>query len=206
MNTSPVELGAVFEAQGSTDLVRVIAFDESMVMYDAWWPHTESWGMSTLHGSFSYYRLSRLYFESHLKYLKTEPYSEQEQKVHRPDLPFGFAQRSQLSWYEPWHELTRAEVPGPVLKTPAVFLEPFGPRDGSKPAILVHAANGESFTEHEVLNLAHAIQAPHLGEARLTSGVGIYRSGIKKRLPSYYIWGFRSRYRSKMDATSQDTP
>ena len=205
MKTLPVALGAVYEAQWSPDPVRIVAFDKSVVMYDTWLPHKNAWAMSNLPGSFSYYRLSRTYFESHSRYLRTEPYSEQEQKVHRPDLPFEFARRSHLSWYEPWDEpatpgdANYSAVCQPVLESSALFLAPFGPRDSAKPAILVHAQNGEFFTEDEVLRLARTLQVPYLGEARLTSGVGIYRSGIKKRLPSYYIWGSKSR----MDAPAQ---
>ena len=199
MNTPSIALGAVFEAQWSPEPVRIVAFDDSVVMYDTWWSHKRSWAMGRLLGSFSYYRLSRPYFESHSKYLRTDPYSEEEQTVHRPDLPFEFAQRSQLSWYEPWSGLPSAPVQEPILRSPALFLAPFGPRDSAKPAVLVRAENGESFTENELLNLARDLQTPHLRDGRLTNGVGIYRSGIKKRLPSYYIWGTRSR----MDAPAQ---
>ncbi len=193
MKPSSLALGAVFNAQWSPEPVRVVAFDESVVMYDTWWPHKHSWAMSKLLGSFTYYRLPRTYFESHATYLRTDLYSQQEQAVHRPDLPFQFAQRSQLSWYDPWPDHSSATVQGPVLRTAAVLLEPFGPRDSAKPAVLVHAQNGESFTEDEILSYARALQTPHLGPERLTSGVGVYRSGIKKRLPSYYIWGSKSR-------------
>ena len=40
---------------------------------------------------------------------------------------------------------------------------------------------------------ASELQFPHAGDVLLTEGVGIYRAGIKKRTPSYYIWGGRSR-------------
>lgn len=36
---------------------------------------------------------------------------------------------------------------------------------------------------------ARILPGPFVGDVRLTEGVGIYRAGIKKRLPSYYIWG-----------------
>jgi hypothetical protein len=56
-----------------------------------------------------------------------------------------------------------------------------------------YANDGEAFTEAELLTKARILQAPFVGDVRLTEGVGIYRAGIKKRLPSYYIWGARSR-------------
>jgi hypothetical protein len=198
MNPSHIALGAVFESEWSPNPVRVVAFDRQVVMYDTWWPHKDAWAMSKLLGAFSYYRLSRTYFEAHSRYVRTDPLSEQELKIHRPDLPFAFAQRSNNSWYEPRSDFDMVApnlLPNaqPVLRSPAVFLSPFGPRDSTKPAVLVHADNGSYFTEAELLRQAKAIQAPIVGEVHLTDGVGIHRLGIKKRIPSYYIWGYNSR-------------
>jgi hypothetical protein len=197
MTPPHIALGAVYDAQWSPNSVRVVAFDRDVVMYDTWWPHKGAWAMARLQGTFTYYRLSRDYFEAHSRYVRTDPLTEQERLVHRPDLPFAFAQRPSLSWYEPWHQphvstasSLRAE---PALEAAAIFLSPFGPRDSAKPAVLVHAENGRSFGEAELLRLAKAVQDPFVGDVRLTSGVGIYRSGIKKRIPSYYLWGALSR-------------
>jgi hypothetical protein len=51
MNTPSLALGAVYEAQWSPEPVRIVALDESVVMYDTWWPHKQSWAMSKLLGS-----------------------------------------------------------------------------------------------------------------------------------------------------------
>ena len=148
--------------------------------------------MSKLLGNYSYYRLQRSYFEEHVSLLRVDPFSEKEALVHRPDLPFAFGVCQSLSWYEKWPDSVRAENEE-TLQTPAIYLAPFGPRDSSKSAVLVQAANGLSFSEAELLLAAKSIQEPHIRELRLTSGVGIYRSGIQKRLPSYYLWGSKSR-------------
>lgn len=191
--TSPmIKPGDVYETNWTSWPVRVVALDADVVMYDAWWPHKNAWGMSNLLGSFSYYRLKRRYFEAHTRYLRSESLTEQELKVHRPELPFAFAQCNDLSWYETWSSINVASN-GQILATPAIYIAPFGPRDSSKPSVLVQSENGEFFTEKELLALAKEIQSPYLGEKRLTNGVGIYRSGIKKRIPSYYLWGARSR-------------
>lgn len=75
----------------------------------------------------------------------------------------------------------------------AIFLSPFGSRDTAKLAVLLSADNGVSFTVAELLRKAKAIQDPQIGAVRLTEDAGIYRDGIKKSIPSYYIWGSRSR-------------
>jgi hypothetical protein len=64
---------------------------------------------------------------------------------------------------------------------------------GAGEASPLAADDGSAFTEAELLTKARILQAPFVGDIRLTEGVGIYRAGIKKRLPSYYIWGARSR-------------
>jgi hypothetical protein len=187
-----MNLGAVFEVDWTPEPVRVIAFDRHVVMYDTWWSHRGSWGMSKLLGKYSYYRLHRDYFEEHASLLRSEPLTEQEVQVHRPDLPLAFAARQSLSWYEQWSTDLQIESEQ-TLEASAIYLAPFGPRDSSKPAVLVHAANGRSFSETELLLAAKSVQDPHIREFPLTGGVGIYRSGIQKRLPSYYLWGAKSR-------------
>ena len=198
MNASHISIGAVFDPDWSADPVRVVAFDSDVVMYDAWWPHKGAWAMAKLLGTFSYYRLERDYFQAHSRYLRADPLTEQEVQVHRPDLPFSFGQHEDLSWYEQWNEGAASQRASPsnidgILNAPALYLAPFGPRDSSKPAVLVKAENGLFFTEKEVLLLAKTVQSQYLGHTRLTDGVGIYRSGIRKRFPSYYLWGAKSR-------------
>lgn len=203
MKSTPIELGAVFQTEWSENPIRVIAFDNSVVMYDAWWPHSSTWGMGKLSGNFCYYRLPLTLLMQEAKYLRTEKYTDQEARVHRPDLPFAFAQYNVLDWYaqcpesmsqlEQFLESRSAFGTELLLKVPAIYLSPFGPKGSSKSEVLVHAKNGESFTEAEILWHAWQLQIPHLRAHQLTSGVGVYRSGIKKRIPTYYIWGCKSR-------------
>ena len=185
-------LGAVFEIESSPYAMRVIAFDDAEVMYDVWWPHREAWGIARLLGDVTYLRLPRDYVEANARYTRTDPLSEMELQIHRPELPFAVAQRQEISWYEPsWNEGVLETVP--VLAASSIYLSPFGPRDSAKQASLLAADDGNAFTEAELLTKARILQAPFVGDIRLTEGVGIYRAGIKKRLPSYYIWGARSR-------------
>jgi hypothetical protein len=194
-------LGAVFEIEPNPYAMRVIAFDDAEVMYDVWWPHREAWGMARLLGHVTYYRLPRDYVEANARCIRTDPLSEMELRVHRPELPFAVAQRKEFSWYEPsWKEGVLETAP--VLAASNIYLAPFGPRDSAKQASLLAADDREAFTEAELLTKARILQAPFVGDVRLTEGVGIYRAGIKKRLPSYYIWGARSRADSPSAALS----
>lgn len=199
MNTRPMTVGNVYEIASQPNPTRVVGFDDYVVMYDSWWPHKEAWGMEKLVGEFIYYRMPRTIFESRSRLLRAEPLSPLELTVHRPDLPFAFARRRDLSWYENWNDASALAVnlmpdSVPALQVPEVFLVPFGPRDSSKPPVLIRAQDGRSFSVSELLSAAREVQAPFLGEERLTVGVGIYRSGIKKRIPSFYIWGANAKH------------
>lgn len=187
-----ISLGVVFEIESSPYAMRVIAYDDAEVMYDVWWPHKNAWAMARLLGDFTYYRLPRSYVEANARYMRIDPLSEKELQIHRPDLPFAVAQREGTSWYDQsWPEGVFGATP--VLAVNAIYLSPFGPRDSAKPRALIKADDGESFTELELLTKAKELQHPFIGDVRLTDGVGIYRAGINKRIPSYYIWGARSR-------------
>jgi hypothetical protein len=199
MNSQQIDLGNVYQMESQPNPVRVVAFDDHVVLYDTWWPHKGAWAMAKLVGAFTYYRMTRTHFERHSRLLRTDSLSELELSVHRPDLPFAFVQSTALSWYEPWSEgdlvANCSSPPGaPLLNAPTVFLVPFGPRNSVKPPVQIHAENGRFFTGVELLRAAQAEQAPFVGEVRLTKGVGIYRSGIKKRLPSFYLWGAISKH------------
>lgn len=192
MSVRQIELGDVYETNWTANPIRIIALDADVVMYDAWWPHKGAWGMAKLRGSFTYYRIAREALEVDMRYLRSEPLTQEEKEVHRPDLSLSFGRNNTLSWYDEW-PVTDLASSKQLLEAPAIFIGPFGPRDSTKPYVLVEAENGKFFKEAELLALAKTIQSPYLGEARLTQGVGIYRSGIKSRIPSFYIWGSRSR-------------
>lgn len=199
MNAPPIAVGNVYEMSSQPNPLRVVGVHDDVVMYDSWWPHKPGWGMEKLAGTYIYYRMPRVIFESRARLLRSEPLSPQELGVHRPDLPFAFARHSELSWYE-----SRGEASSPTddskqdlaarLDAPEIFLEPFGTRDGAKPLVHIHAEDRRSFSVHELLSAARTIQTPLLGDVRLTVGVGIYRSGIKKRIPSYYLWGANAKH------------
>jgi len=214
MSASSIELGAVFQADGDQNPIRVIAFDDDVVMYDAWWPHIQAWGMTKLTGTVFYYRLPRDWFDRRMRYLRTEEYTEKERSVHRPDLPLSFALHDSMSWYSQRPDSVSqldvqlafaAEQEGVVLghlPAQAIYLASFGPQGTSRPTTLIPAQNGRSLTELEVLWHAWQLQAPYLRERQLTKGLGLHRLGIQRQKPSYYIWGSSSRLEESLRITS----
>jgi hypothetical protein len=204
MNSSHLHSGAVFQTEWDSRPIRIIAFDDEQVMYDSWWPHVPGWGIDSLNRTVSYYRLPTSLLFSKAKYLRTEEYTEAELSIHRPDLPFAFARSPSLEW-PTGSPATVEEFPNGLfqladkpseprtLDTPKIYLAPFGPKGSSKPGVLVEAENGTCFTVEEILWRAAQLQSQYLREIKVTAGVGIYRLGIQRKLPSYYIWGAKSR-------------
>lgn len=202
MEIEELNLGDVFQPEWDARPIRVLAFDNEQVMYDSWLPHASKWGIDSLSQRASYYRIRTSFLLNKASYLRTEIYTEQERAVHRPDLPFSFARIDDIEWpmtcpasaldFPKLHSQA-ASGEKVVLDAPRIYLEPFGPKGGPKPSALITAENGIRFTVEEMLWHAARLQFQHLRDEKITEGVGIYRSGIQRGLPSYYVWGAKSR-------------
>lgn len=204
MNLNNLRVGAVFQPDWDSRPIRVIAFDDEQVMYDCWWPHVPGWGIDSLNRTISYYRIPLSLLLDRSKYLRTEEYTDAELSIHRPDLPFGFARFADLEWPSTPPQ-AKEDFPGstsfvtqvgariPILNTAKLYLLPFGPKGSSKPGVVLESENPFGFTIEEMLWHAARLQSPFLRQTKVTTGVGIYRSGIQRKLPSYYIWGAKSR-------------
>jgi hypothetical protein len=204
MTLNDLHVGAVLQPQWDSRPLRVIAFDEETVMYDCWWPQIPGWGIDSLNRTLAYYRVPTSLLLRQSKHLRTEEYTEAEMAVLRPDLPFSFARFANFEW-PTVSPATPEEFPNgsfsciedqssqPCLDAAKIYLEPFGPKGGSKPGVMIEAENRAAFTVKEILWHAARLQSPFLRDTRVTTGVGIYRSGIRRKLPSYYVWGSKSR-------------
>ncbi len=186
--------------------MRVLVHDGDVVMYDAWWPDLGDWGLADL-GSIkrrrvSYYVVATRVLAEKAAYLRAAPLTAHELSVHRPDLPFAALQEPGLSWTtEPPSATTPPPGPGEVdgdgarvaLHVGEIYLCPFGPQGGSKAGTRVKAANGQAFTVAELLRIAATVQASQAGDLPPVQGVGVYREGLQRGLPAYYLWGAESR-------------
>jgi hypothetical protein len=205
MLAEDLHIGTVFETEWDRRPRRVVAFDATLVLYDAWLSDVPGWGLDSLNGTASYYALPTSMVLHRGNYLRTEDYTSEERLTHRPDLPLSLARSKHLDW--PMSSpATEAEFPGPLLDAQAgegvqvhslnaaqIYIIPFGPKGGNKAPVLIEAKNGISFAVEELLWQGAQHQSRHLGKKKLTDGVGIYRSGIKDKIPTYYLWGWNSR-------------
>ncbi|MEU5788697.1 hypothetical protein ABZ754_13335 [Micromonospora purpureochromogenes] len=177
-----------------------------MALYDTWWPHLGNWGLANLgeikKRRVSYYVATALTLAEKATYVRSEPLTEVERALHRPDLPFAVAQRQVLSWPAEAPESPEASARDwrsagcpetEVLRASEVYLLPFGPKGGERAGVRVRAENGTSFGWDELVWKASVIQAPFIRAGASVQGVGIYRSGLNRGVPAYYLWGSQSR-------------
>jgi hypothetical protein len=184
-------------------------------MYDAWWPHLGAWGLAELQEvrrlRVSYYVSTVAALLEKATFLRTEPLTDAEIALHRPDLPLCLARCAAVDWPSQAPE-TPARLAaflaaagrtdagldsgldvGVTIDAAELVLLPFGPEGRSRAAVRVTAGDGIAFSAVELLWKAAAIQAPCLGSVMPTRGLGIYRSGLQRGVPSYYLWGGENR-------------
>jgi hypothetical protein len=80
-------------------------------------------------------------------------------------------------------------VHGAELPATEVYLSPFGPKGATKSGVRVRADNGVAFTAEELVRKAAEIQAKTTTKETTLPGVGIYRLGLNRLVPSFWIWG-----------------
>ncbi|WP_346537416.1 hypothetical protein [Micromonospora sp. DPT] len=175
-------------------------------MYDTWWPHLGNWGLAKLgeikKRRVSYYVATASTLAEKAIYVRSEPLTDAELALHRPDLPFSVGQCHVLSWPAEAPESTEASAKGwratgcpepEALGVSEVYLLPFGPKGGERAGVRVKAENGTAFRWDELVWKASVIQAPFIRAGASVQGIGIYRSGLNRGVPAYYLWGLQSR-------------
>ena len=197
--------GAVFRTKWDRRPFRVLTFDDVEVMYDAWWPHSKSWGLTSFKRSASYYRMPTKQFLQKAKHLRDEPFTGRELAVHRPDLPLRLCRSAKLQWsisppatVKAFRAMIGAQSPrllaqltGESMNVDAIHLVPFGPKGGTMKGALIHAGAGGVLSALELLWYAFKLQAYSIGD--LPNGIGLYRLGCQAECPSFYLWGSRDK-------------
>lgn len=209
MEPSWIEVGAVFRWPHDDRPMRSLMCDGEVVMYDAWWPHLQAWGMADVNEvrrkRIDYYAAPVSVLSEKATYVRMDPLTEEEIRMHQPELPLSLAGCSGVDWPERapasmqgFAELVSfgdclSKVGEIVVAAPELCLYPFASRGGQKKAVRVKAGDGVAFTLKELLWRAAAAQAPFVEGALPVHGVGLYRSGLHRGIPAYYLWGSVSK-------------
>jgi hypothetical protein len=195
--------------------MRILMHDGEVVMYDAWWPHLQAWGMADVkevkRGRIDYYVAAVSALSKKATYVRADPLTEEELRMHRPELPLSVGSCAEVDWPERAPESMQefAETVGfaaclnkrveTVVAAPELCLYPFASRGGQKKAVRVKAGDGVAFTLKELLWRAAAVQAPFVEGELPVHGVGLYRSGLQRGIPAYYLWGSVSKLHSSSE-------
>jgi hypothetical protein len=195
MDHGDLQIGDVFRWRHDERPIRVLVCNIGVVMYDGWWPHLDSWGLADVAAvrrrRVHYYVTLATTLHKYATFLRSEPLSEQELALHRPDLPFAVVQQRDLSWTD--DHIDASVVDGRGLQTTQVYVAPFGPNGGLKPGVRLTADDSVAFTSAELVRKAQAAQRPNLRGTVPAAGIGLYRLGLTRSVPSYYLWGAASQ-------------
>lgn len=184
-----MKLGEIYKANWDSSIMRVIGFDEFEVFYDGFWKHYNSWTFaSNLKKKCLFYRTSRNVFSEKANLIDFKELTDEEHGIFRPDLTIRTCRIENASWSDTDFNLQGFEQNMKSIKSEKIWLYPFGPKGGLKKGELITAKNNKEFAISELLESAKRIQqSVNLDQS---NGIGIYRIGIQKQLPSYYIGEF----------------
>ncbi len=191
MSLADLALGGVYQPDWDKRPLRIIGLDEHEVFYDCEW----SDGQWTFSGNFKrtciFYRVPTALFATRSQRIGDLPLTPEEWNAFRPDLPMRLGRSKDLSWNTPW-DRSSAERAANDERIPcdAVVLVPYGPKGGSKSGVVVTATDGGLMVADLMLEAKRIQEATNPGTS---NGVGLYRLGWQKRLPSYYIGEYQDR-------------
>lgn len=189
-----LELGGVYKVEWDERPFKVIAFDEVEVFYDCRWPHDEAWGFKNTDNA-SYYRTLTSVFTNRAKQIGKETLDYDEMLLYRPDLPLRLCRFNDFNWQE--RVFTSKEdlkqfsfyeaLANKYLNTAEIVLKPLGKNGRTKKGKKI-TAEKEELSYLELIYHANNMQSAYVQNAK--SGIGLYRIGVEKRLPSYYIGNY----------------
>ena len=184
-----MKLGEVYKANWEDSIMRVIGFDDYEVFYEVFWEHNDSWSFSSnTKRKYYFYRTTRGVFREKTEYVELKELEKNESDIFRPDIAIRTCRIRNASWSDEQLEskLTQQQLSEmPPINAPRIWLYPFGTKGGNKRGELITARNHEYFTPVELISEAKRIQ--NSVNTNQTNGIGIFRVGIQKEFPSYYI-------------------
>jgi hypothetical protein len=184
-----MKLGEIYKANWDGSVMRVIGFDEHEVLYDGYWEHDNSWTFaSNLKKKCSFYRTSRNIFDEKAKLIDFKELTNEEYDIFRPDLAIRTCRIKNASWSDSDFNLEGIDSNFELIKSGQIWLFPSGTNGSLKKGEIVKSSNNKEIGVSELLKSAKRIQESV--NPRKSNGIGIYRTGIYKQIPSYYIGEF----------------
>lgn len=196
MKNTTLQLGGIYLTESDKRAFRIIAFDDVEVLYDCLWSDNEWMFSSNMTKKCSFYRYPSKLFLERSQLIDYLPLSQTEIHTFRPDLPLRAGRTKAFDWnnfkttkYKEFQDLFREANKDNMtvqnILTDKIVLIPLGNKGGLKKSVIVTAKNQTFFEVTELLWKAKELQ--ETVNSTISNGIGIYRMGIEKSLPSYYI-------------------
>ena len=193
-----MKLGGIYKTELDERPVRIIGSDKHETFYDCLWENDKWIFSGNLKRKCSFYRIPTEFLNSKSEFIELKPLTETEQNCFRPDLPMRFGRTKKVSWNEFNSNSLRileSLYSDQKINAESIILVPFGPKGGTKKGVKIESENG--FTVFEIIEKAKKIQEDV--NENPSNGIGMYRLGIQKGIPSYYI----GEYIDKADFLSE---
>jgi hypothetical protein len=192
MGSAGLELGGIYQPDWDERPFRIIGMDEHEVFYDCQWEHDGRW---TFSGNFNrtciFYRMPTPLFAKRSQRIGDLPFTQEELKAFRPDLPLRLGRSIELCWNMPWNkEAIEQSDMSHSISADAVILSPYGSKGGQKGGVIVRSVGGGLRVGALMLEAKRIQESANI---QTSNGVGLYRLGWQKRLPSYYIGEYMGR-------------
>lgn len=190
---------------GSQSLLKVIQFDDYEV-------HADSVRLEEVYSGWRmenkklkneiFTRTRKEIFLKKFEYCSFEPLEQEFIDYYHLTLPMRICRFRDISWGDELFYsseninayLQQCQIPQQINRTLSckeIYLEGTNKNWRTQKPILVTADNGEYFTVSELMFKANEIQRAIKSNKNFkTDGIGIYRTGMFKGLPCYYIWGY----------------
>jgi hypothetical protein len=154
-----------------------------------------------------FYRTPAKAFIKYTKKIDKLLLSNEELEVFRPDLPMRVLRTKNLNW-NGFPVSDKGEFcdyinknldigsQNQIIKSNKIVLVPSGRKGGLKKGVVISADNSSYFTPAELIWKAQGVQETQNREK--STGIGIYRLGFDKRIPSYSIGEYTDEYISRL--------
>jgi hypothetical protein len=174
--------------------IRILTYDAYEILYDVKLISV-GWKFQNLKKYVKFSRSPNNFKNASYEFQNLMPLTDAELQIIRPHLPMRLGRIPELSWLDPMFE-NQEQIQAYLedkhthlltekIETDKIYLQARYRLKNTKADTLITADNGKYFTIPELIFKANQIYS---GVYKITGeGIGIFRSGIKGKLPEYYI-------------------
>ena len=181
-----MKLGEIYKTEFDERPFRIIELDDYEIFYDCLWSENNWTFSGNFRGKSIFYRMETDLFKGKSELIDFKKLSEKEFEYFRPDLPMRFGRTKNVNWnsFESnGIEHLKSEFINRKINSNKIVLVPFGKNGGYQKGEIIDSKT--ELTEFDIILKAKEIQESV--NYQKSNGIGFYRLGYDKGLPSYSI-------------------